>query len=48
MPPTFRDLPPDHPIFHGGVSFVFRDELPEDEPASEQDDAAADEKTEQD
>lgn len=24
-------VPPDHPMFHGGVSFVFRDELPEDD-----------------
>jgi hypothetical protein len=30
MPPRFYDLPPDHPLFTQGVSFVFRDELPDD------------------
>jgi hypothetical protein len=28
---TFRGpLPPDHPIFHGGAGFVFRNDLPEE------------------
>jgi hypothetical protein len=40
MPHTFTDLPPDHPIFSTGPSFVFRAELPpppsEDEPADEE------------
>jgi hypothetical protein len=26
MPSKWIDLPPDHPIFQGGVSFVLRDE----------------------
>jgi hypothetical protein len=26
---TFRPLPADHPLFQGGVSFIFRNELPE-------------------
>jgi hypothetical protein len=26
-----KPVPPDHPMFHGGVSFVFCHELPQDE-----------------
>jgi hypothetical protein len=38
---TFRGpLPPDHPIFHGGVSFVFRSYLPARSEPEEQDDDA--------
>jgi hypothetical protein len=36
-----KPVPPDHPMFHGGVSFVFRSELPlkpEDAPESEDED----------
>ena len=28
MPVTFYDLPPDHPIFSIGPSFVFKNDLP--------------------
>jgi hypothetical protein len=29
MPPRpIGDVPPDHPMFHGGVSFVFRTDRP--------------------
>jgi hypothetical protein len=28
-----KPVPPDHPMFHGGVSFVFRHDLPEDDEA---------------
>ena len=35
MPLTFTDLPPDHPVFTIGPSFVFRGELP---PEDERDD----------
>jgi hypothetical protein len=38
MPFTFRDLPPDHPIFHGGVSFVLRSDLPAEQDESEDED----------
>ena len=34
-----KPLSHDHPIFHGGASFVFRDEIPEDD-ADEADDVA--------
>jgi hypothetical protein len=42
MPPQFRGpVPPDHPLFSSGVSFVFCSELPEDEDEQpEQDDVA--------
>ena len=30
MPREIKLLPPDHPIFSGGVSFVFRSDLPAD------------------
>jgi hypothetical protein len=41
MPIIFRGpLPPDHPIFNGGVSFVFRAELPlEDDDEDDEDEA---------
>ena len=29
MSATFRDLPPDHPIFSIGPSFVFKNDQPE-------------------
>jgi hypothetical protein len=35
-----KPVPPDHPMFHGQVFFVFPHELPEDEP--EQDDDVVD------
>ena len=35
MPGTFRDLSPDDPIFHGGVSFVFTNDPLADEPELE-------------
>jgi hypothetical protein len=35
VPSTFKPLPPEHPIFHGGVSFVFRSEVPQPEEAPE-------------
>jgi hypothetical protein len=36
MPPRFYDLPPDHPLFTQGVSFVFRSDPPEEhEPQDE-------------
>jgi len=36
---TFRgQVPPDHPLFRGGVGFVFRSDLPE----SEQDESERD------
>ena len=39
MPNTFSDLPPDHPIFSIGPSFVFRNDLPpEITPAADEDD----------
>jgi hypothetical protein len=34
MPTTFSDLPPDHPIFTLGPSFVLKDEPDEDEKSS--------------
>jgi hypothetical protein len=40
MPVTFKPLPPDHLLFSGDVSFVFRHELPEDE--TEQDESESD------
>jgi hypothetical protein len=49
MPVTFEDLPPDHPIFTIGPSFVFRSELPaeDEEHGNERDaEAPADEDTE--
>jgi hypothetical protein len=38
MPTSFRDLPPDHPIFSSGVSFVFRSDPPSEQGESEHDD----------
>jgi hypothetical protein len=26
-----KPVPPDHPMFHGGIGFVFEHELPEDD-----------------
>jgi hypothetical protein len=40
MPNTFRDLPPDHPIFQTGPSFVFKDDPPDVTPA--EDDSSTD------
>jgi hypothetical protein len=37
-----KPVPPDHPMFHSGVSFVFRHDLPEDELEHEQDDDVVD------
>jgi len=31
-----KPVPPDHPMFSGGVSFVFQHELPEDEPEQDE------------
>ena len=43
MPLRFGDVPPDHPMFHGGVLFVFRSDLPEEpEDESEHDDEGED------
>jgi len=33
MPHNSKPLPPDHPLFTQGVSFVFRSELPEGDEA---------------
>jgi hypothetical protein len=33
----FKPLPPDHPIFHGGVGFVFPRDLPK--PVDERDES---------
>ena len=39
MPSTFSDLPPDHPLFSTGPSFVFKnDPPPEITPADDADD----------
>ncbi len=35
MPTTWGEVPPDHPLFTGGVSFVFKDELPDEPEADE-------------
>jgi len=35
VPSTFKPLPPEDPIFHGGVSFVLRSEPPQPEEAPE-------------
>jgi hypothetical protein len=33
MPTSWRDLPPDHPIFSTDPSFVFKSDLPQEEEA---------------
>ena len=38
MPREIKLLPPDHPIFSGGVSFVFRSDLPAEQDESEDED----------
>jgi hypothetical protein len=43
MPRTFSDLPPEHPIFSGGVGFVFRSEEPLDIAPAEDDTSSSDE-----
>jgi hypothetical protein len=40
VPPEIKPLPPDHPLFTRGVSFVFQNELPEGE--TEQDESEPD------
>jgi len=35
VPSEFKPLPPDHPLFSRGVSFVLRSELPQPEEALE-------------
>jgi hypothetical protein len=44
MPRTFTDLPPDHPIFSIGPSFVFAESQPPD--VEEDDEMANDSQTE--
>jgi hypothetical protein len=46
MPPTFRDLPPDHPIFSIGPSLVFQNELLDVTPAEDDDQGAVAEENE--
>lgn len=36
MPIKWGVVPTDHPLFSGGVSFVFRDELPDEPELDEQ------------
>jgi hypothetical protein len=43
VPSTFEPLPPDHPLFRGGVSFVFRSELPQPQEAPEASDPDSEE-----
>jgi hypothetical protein len=46
MPSTFKPLPPEDPIFHGGVGFVLRSELsqPEEAPETSDPDSEDDER----
>jgi hypothetical protein len=36
VPSEFKPVPPDHPMFSIGPSFVFLGELPEDEPEQDE------------
>ena len=42
MPITFSDLPPDHPTFSRGLSFVFKNDLQSEiTPAADEDDSSS-------